>query len=91
MALPKDAHPSISKESYSYRIRQGWDPTKAKFMPSRQDKKPAFPDIPRGRSWAFKLPADWENDFEVEVAFSGMTISDFVAVAIGEKLGKIDD
>lgn len=91
MKIPEDAHHSISTQTYRNRIRAGWSRTKAKLTPSRESKEHAFPDIPRGKSRAFKLPADWETDFDVEVAFSGLTVSDWVAVAIGEKLGKIDD
>jgi hypothetical protein len=86
--LPSDAHPSITRQAYYARLCKGWDLDRAKSEPAHRSPSTPFEGMVRGRSLGFRLPKEWEPEYLAAVAESGLTASDWVAIAVGEKLRK---
>jgi len=87
--LPHDAHPSITRQTYYIRLCKGWDLDRAKSEPAHRSPSTPFEGMIRGKGRSFRLPQEWDDDFLAAVEKSGLTASDWVAIAVGEKLRKI--
>jgi hypothetical protein len=85
----------VSCSTVYRRLHAGWTKEEAVSTPTRRtdtakQKRSKLYGMKRGRSRRYRLPKDWEDTFAIAVAESGRNESDWVAEAIGFRLGLVD-